>query len=195
MIQGNTGPITNAPFDDTAGTRHQSADWHDSVTLNESWFYYITDHELMWILSNGTVPDRERIPVQSRKVILRIVRALTGLAVVTAFESACKFNAGYYVRKVQTPMCEFLHGFVSFTAFTSTFACHCDGTITAKPLHRFIGSHIGLNSLEDIRSAAFPRRDLSGKRLGKPNGKQTMKIRRHNSEVSASDAQENSDKQ
>jgi hypothetical protein len=30
----------------------------------------------------------------------------TGFAVVTALESGCKFNAGYYVSKMPTPFCE-----------------------------------------------------------------------------------------
>jgi hypothetical protein len=26
----------------------QARDWHDVVTLDESWFYYVTDEELVW---------------------------------------------------------------------------------------------------------------------------------------------------
>jgi hypothetical protein len=31
------------------GTRNQRRNWHDIVTLDESLFYYIPDHELMWL--------------------------------------------------------------------------------------------------------------------------------------------------
>jgi hypothetical protein len=78
--------------------------WWDIVTQDESWFYCITDHELILLLPDGKVPDRERVTIQSKKVILPIVWDSTGFAVVTAIESGCKFNMGYYVSKVPTPL-------------------------------------------------------------------------------------------
>jgi hypothetical protein len=44
----------------------QTRAWHDIVTLDESWFYYITDHELIWLPPDGKVPDLERARVQSK---------------------------------------------------------------------------------------------------------------------------------
>jgi histone-lysine N-methyltransferase SETMAR len=38
--------------------------------------------------------------------MLTIVCGAAGFAVVTAIESGCKFNAGYYVSKVLTPLSE-----------------------------------------------------------------------------------------
>jgi hypothetical protein len=38
--------------------------------------------------------------------MLSIVCGPTGFAVVTAIDSGCKFNAGYYVSKVLTPLSE-----------------------------------------------------------------------------------------
>jgi hypothetical protein len=45
----------------------QTRAWHDIVTLDESWFDYSTDHELIWLPPDGKVPDREHITIESRK--------------------------------------------------------------------------------------------------------------------------------
>jgi hypothetical protein len=52
------------------------------------------------------VPDRECITVQSKKVMLTILWALTGFAVVIVFESGCKFKTGYHVSKMSTTLRE-----------------------------------------------------------------------------------------
>jgi histone-lysine N-methyltransferase SETMAR len=74
--------------------------------MDESWFYHIINHELIWLPPHGKVPDRERITIESQKVMPSIVWGPKGFAVVTAIESGCKFNAGYYVSKVLTPVSE-----------------------------------------------------------------------------------------
>jgi histone-lysine N-methyltransferase SETMAR len=84
----------------------QTRAWHDIVTLDESWFYYITAHELIWLPPTGKGPDREHITIESKKVMLTIAWDPIEFAVVTALESGCKFNAGYYVSKVVTPLSE-----------------------------------------------------------------------------------------
>jgi hypothetical protein len=76
------------------------------VTLDESWFYYIPDHEFILLPPNGKVPDLEPVTIQSKKVILTIVWDPTAFAVVIALESGCKFNAGYYVSKMLTQLSE-----------------------------------------------------------------------------------------
>jgi hypothetical protein len=50
-------------------TRH----WHDIVTLDESWIYLFSEHDLMWIAPGEIVVDRERHTVQSRKFMLTIL--------------------------------------------------------------------------------------------------------------------------
>jgi hypothetical protein len=74
------------------------------VTLDESWFEYITDYELIWPPPDGKVPARECVTIQSKNVMLTIVCGATGLAVVTVLESGCKFNTGYYVSKMLKPL-------------------------------------------------------------------------------------------
>jgi hypothetical protein len=48
--------------------------WHDIVTLDEPWFYFTTDHEWVWLPEETEAPEREQITVQSRKMIMAIVR-------------------------------------------------------------------------------------------------------------------------
>jgi hypothetical protein len=47
--------------------------WHDIVTLDDSWFYFTTDHERIWHPEGTEAPERERITVQSRKMMVTIV--------------------------------------------------------------------------------------------------------------------------
>jgi hypothetical protein len=67
----------------------QTRAWHDIVTLDESWFYYITGHELIRLPPDGKVRDREPVTIQSKKVMLTIVCGPTGFAVVLALEGGC----------------------------------------------------------------------------------------------------------
>jgi hypothetical protein len=83
---------------------------HGIVTLVESWFYYITDHEFIWLLPDGKIPDRERVTSQQEKVMTNIMWSRRGFAVVTTLESWCKFNAGYYVSKLLTTLSEWWRG-------------------------------------------------------------------------------------
>jgi hypothetical protein len=71
-------------------------------------FYCIADHEFIWLPPDGKVSDRDRVTVQSKRVMFTIVRSLTGFAVVVAIENGCKFNAGYYVSKVLALLSEWL---------------------------------------------------------------------------------------
>jgi hypothetical protein len=41
--------------------------WHDIVTLDESWAYLSSEHDLMWTAPREIVVDRERHTVQSSK--------------------------------------------------------------------------------------------------------------------------------
>ena len=78
----------------------QSRSWHDIVTLDESWFYFSTDHERMWLAPGETVPDRERHLIQSPKMMITIVWNPSGFHIVTALPKGLKFNACYYTREI-----------------------------------------------------------------------------------------------
>jgi hypothetical protein len=63
--EGNTGPVFKGPSNETAWTK--TRDWHDIVTLDKSWFYYIVCHKFILIPHGGKVPDLERVKGQSKK--------------------------------------------------------------------------------------------------------------------------------
>jgi hypothetical protein len=65
--------------------RHQKGRaWHDTVTLNESWFYFTTDQERIWLPEGTETPEREWITVQLRKMTMAIVWNLTGFYRIVA---------------------------------------------------------------------------------------------------------------
>jgi hypothetical protein len=37
------------------------------MTLDESWFYHMTDHEIILFPPHGKIPDRERVTIQSKR--------------------------------------------------------------------------------------------------------------------------------
>jgi hypothetical protein len=47
--------------------------WEDIVTLDESWFYFSTDYEFIWIPLGTEPPERERLTIQSKKLMITIV--------------------------------------------------------------------------------------------------------------------------
>jgi hypothetical protein len=47
--------------------------WHDIVTLDESWIYLFSEHDLMWTAPGEIVVDRERHIIQSPKLMLTVV--------------------------------------------------------------------------------------------------------------------------
>jgi hypothetical protein len=55
--------------------------WHDIVTLDESWIYLFSEHDLMWTTPGELVVDRERHTVQSQKFMLTVVWNQIGLHV------------------------------------------------------------------------------------------------------------------
>jgi hypothetical protein len=47
--------------------------WHDIVTLDESWIYLFSEHDLMWTAPGEIVVDRGRHTVQSPKFMMMLV--------------------------------------------------------------------------------------------------------------------------
>jgi hypothetical protein len=47
--------------------------WHDIITLDESWIYLFSEHDLIWTAPGEIVADREWHTVQSPKFILTVV--------------------------------------------------------------------------------------------------------------------------
>jgi hypothetical protein len=57
---------------------------HDIVTLDESWIYLFSEHDLMWMAPGEIVVDRERHTVQSPKFILTVMWNPIGFHVLKA---------------------------------------------------------------------------------------------------------------
>jgi hypothetical protein len=55
--------------------------WHDIVTLDESWIYLLSEHNMMWTAPGEIVVDREWHTVQSPKFMLAVVWNPTGFHV------------------------------------------------------------------------------------------------------------------
>jgi hypothetical protein len=75
------------------GTRQ----WHDIVTLDESWIYLFSEHDLMWTAPGEIVVDREWHIAQSPRFMLTVVWNPIGFHVLTALPKGRKFNAQYYI--------------------------------------------------------------------------------------------------
>jgi histone-lysine N-methyltransferase SETMAR len=82
--------------------RQKQRSWHDIVTLDESWFYLNlnTDHELIWLQTDGEIPERERRTIQSEKVMLMIVWNSSGFHLINVLQKGFKFNASLYVTQI-----------------------------------------------------------------------------------------------
>jgi hypothetical protein len=66
---------------------------YDIVTLNESWFYFMTGYERVWLPEGTEAPEREWITIQSRKIMVTIVWNPTGFYWIVALPEFMKVNA------------------------------------------------------------------------------------------------------
>jgi hypothetical protein len=74
--------------------------WHDIVTLDESWIYLFSEHYLMWTAPREIVVDREQHTVQSPKFMLTVVWNPIGFHVLKGLPNGRKFNAQYYTNDI-----------------------------------------------------------------------------------------------
>jgi hypothetical protein len=73
---------------------------HDIVTLEESWIYLFSDHDLMWTAPGEIVVDMQRHTVQSPKFTLTVVWNPIGFHVLKALPNGRKFNVQYYTNDI-----------------------------------------------------------------------------------------------
>jgi hypothetical protein len=74
--------------------------WHDIVTLDKSWIFLFSEHDLMWTASGEIVVDRERHTFQSPKFMLTVVWNPIGFHVLKALPKGRKFNVQYYINDI-----------------------------------------------------------------------------------------------
>jgi hypothetical protein len=74
--------------------------WHDIVTLDESWIYLFSEHDLMWTVHGEIFVDRERHTVQSPKFMLTVVWNPIVFHILKALPKGLKFNAQRYTNDI-----------------------------------------------------------------------------------------------
>jgi hypothetical protein len=74
--------------------------WHVIVTLDESWIYLFSEHDLIWTAPREIVVDRERHRVQSPKFMLMTVWNPIWFHVMKALPKWRKFNVQYYTNNI-----------------------------------------------------------------------------------------------
>jgi hypothetical protein len=73
---------------------------HDSVTVNESWFYVTTYQERIRLPEGTEAPESERTTVQSRKTIVTIIWNLTVFYRIVALPKGMKFSTYYDIARI-----------------------------------------------------------------------------------------------
>jgi histone-lysine N-methyltransferase SETMAR len=112
--------------------------WHDILTIDESWFYLLTDHELIWAQPDAEIPERERHTIQSQKVMLTIVWNPGGFPLVNIFPKGFKFNASYYVTQILDPLSKWRRTQVGGTNRKLTMHADSADPHTAKMTSQFM---------------------------------------------------------
>jgi hypothetical protein len=70
--EADSGPDGNRTIAGPLGAKQSTRQWHDIVTLDESWIDLFSEHDLMWTAPGEIVADRERHTVQSLKFTLAV---------------------------------------------------------------------------------------------------------------------------
>jgi histone-lysine N-methyltransferase SETMAR len=78
------------------------------MTLDESWFYLCTSHEIVWLQTGQQPPDRVKHMIGDRKMMITIVWNLHGFHLVDGLPKGQKFNASYYIDNLLQPLLESL---------------------------------------------------------------------------------------
>jgi hypothetical protein len=84
--------------------RHERTSWRNIVTLDESWFYLETDYEQVWIPQDAEPPERQRLTIQSKKLMITVVWTPLGFARIAALPKGVKFNSDYYISEILSPL-------------------------------------------------------------------------------------------
>jgi hypothetical protein len=115
--------------------------WHDTVTLDESCFDFTTDQERIWLPKGTEAPERERVTIYSRKVMVTIVWNPTELYRIVALPKGTKFNTDYYISHIFDPLAEWRRNQVGGSA--RTLHVHADNARphTAKMDNDFLAGN------------------------------------------------------
>jgi transposase len=78
--------------------------WQFFITLDESWFYLLTDHEQTWFRIEEQPPERPTHIIQDPKMMLTIAWNPLGFHLLGALPKGDTFNAEYYRVNIPTEL-------------------------------------------------------------------------------------------
>jgi hypothetical protein len=62
--------LSNQLLFEICSIKHQG--WHFMITLDESWFYFSTDYEEIWLRPDQERPERAKHPIQDKEIMVTI---------------------------------------------------------------------------------------------------------------------------
>jgi hypothetical protein len=77
---------------------------HFIITLDESWFYFSTDHKHIWLRPHQEPHERAKHTIQDKKIMVTIAWNALRLHLVEAFPKGRHFNAENYRDNILTKL-------------------------------------------------------------------------------------------
>ena len=78
------------------------------ITLDQSWFYLNTDYERQWLPPDADRPEKERVMISSKKIMVTIVWNTSGMLLIDMLPKGVKYNSDYYINHILRPLVEIL---------------------------------------------------------------------------------------
>jgi transposase len=82
--------------------------WQFIITLDESWFYFATAHEQIWLQPGQTPPERPKHTIGDKKIMVTIAWNPLRFHLVTVLPKGMTFNADYYRDNILSALTEYL---------------------------------------------------------------------------------------
>jgi histone-lysine N-methyltransferase SETMAR len=76
------------------------------MTLDESWFYLSTCHDIVWLQADQEPSERVKHMIGDRKLMVTIVWNPQGFHLIDRLPKGQRFNANYYVDMILRPILE-----------------------------------------------------------------------------------------
>jgi histone-lysine N-methyltransferase SETMAR len=96
--------MANSMLKMIAEARHQS--WRSFLTGDESWFFYSTDYEQMWLPRGEMAPTRARHIISRPKVLITIFWSPLSFPVIDVLPTREKFTALYFCDNIAPQIAE-----------------------------------------------------------------------------------------
>ena len=75
------------------------------MTLDEAWFYFVNQHEQIWLPEDEDPPTIARPMISSAKTMLTVVWNPHGFHVVKVLPKGCKWTSQYYIENILPEIC------------------------------------------------------------------------------------------